>query len=103
MQDIIMETIHQKPKTDSLVEKKAHSLPLPVSIRIKNLNVFIQDQHILKDIDLALPEKSIICIIGPSGCGKSTSLKRSTGCTMKPRGKITGSVFVDGMTYMAPI
>ena len=45
------------------------------SIRIENLDVFIEDQHILKDINLIIPEKNITCIIGPSGCGKSTFLK----------------------------
>jgi ABC-type transporter Mla maintaining outer membrane lipid asymmetry ATPase subunit MlaF len=45
------------------------------SIRVENLDVFIGDQHILKDINLTIPEKSITCVIGPSGCGKSTFLK----------------------------
>jgi ABC-type bacteriocin/lantibiotic exporter with double-glycine peptidase domain len=45
------------------------------TIRIENLDVYIEDQHILKDINLAIPEKSITCIIGPSGCGKTTFLK----------------------------
>ena len=45
------------------------------SLRIENLDVYIEDQHILKDINLAIPEKSITCIIGPSGCGKSTFLE----------------------------
>ena len=45
------------------------------SIRIENLDVYIENQHILKDVNLVIPEKRITCIIGPSGCGKSTFLK----------------------------
>jgi len=45
------------------------------TIRIENLDVYIEDQHILKNINVAIPEKSITCIIGPSGCGKTTLLK----------------------------
>ncbi len=45
------------------------------AIKVENLDVYIEDQHILKDINLSIPEKSITCIIGPSGCGKTTFLK----------------------------
>jgi phosphate transport system ATP-binding protein len=66
------------------------------SIRIENLNVYIEDQHILKDINLTLPEKSITCIIGPSGCGKSTFLKTLNRMhDESPEVKISGKVFVD--------
>ena len=49
---------------------------LPVShFSVKNLNVYIHGKHILKDINLSIPEKKITCIIGPSGCGKTTLLR----------------------------
>jgi phosphate transport system ATP-binding protein len=44
-------------------------------IQVKDLNVYIQDNHILKNINLCIPEKQITCIIGPSGCGKTTLLR----------------------------
>jgi phosphate transport system ATP-binding protein len=66
------------------------------SIRIENLDVYIEDQHILKDINLTIPEKSITCIIGPSGCGKSTFLKTLNRMhDESPEVKISGKVFVD--------
>jgi phosphate transport system ATP-binding protein len=66
------------------------------SIRIENLDVFIENQHILKDINLTIPEKSITCIIGPSGCGKSTFLKTLNRMhDESPEVKISGKVFVD--------
>lgn len=91
-----METMQEKPISGPLQDKTLKSEPFPVSIRIKHLNVHIRDQHILKDIDLTLPEKSIICVIGPSGCGKSTFLKTLNRMHDEtPEVKITGSVFVD--------
>jgi phosphate transport system ATP-binding protein len=66
------------------------------SIRIENLDVFIEKQHILKDINLSIPENRITCIIGPSGCGKSTLLKTLNRMHDEtPEVKITGKVFVD--------
>src|SRR4030042_990337 len=73
------------------------------TIRIEDLNVYIEDQHILKDINLAIPEKSITCIIGPSGCGKSTFLKTLNRMHDEtPEVKIRGSVFVDGEDIYGP-
>jgi len=77
--------------------------PVPLSLKVQNLNVYIQDQHILKDINLTLPEKSITCIIGPSGCGKSTFLKSLNRMHDEtPEVKIRGSIFVDGADIYGP-
>jgi len=66
------------------------------SIRIENLDVYIENQHILKDLNLTIPEKSITCVIGPSGCGKSTFLKTLNRMhDESPEVKISGKVFVD--------
>jgi phosphate transport system ATP-binding protein len=66
------------------------------TISIKNLDVYIENQHILHDINLTIPEKSITCIIGPSGCGKSTLLKTLNRMHDEtPEVKITGQVIVD--------
>ncbi len=67
------------------------------TIRIENLDVHIEDQHILKDINISIPEKSITCIIGPSGCGKTTLLKTLNRMHDHiPEVRISGKVFVDG-------
>lgn len=68
----------------------------PFSIKIKNFNLYIKDQHILKDINVEIPNRKITCIIGPSGCGKTTLLKsinRLTDTIYKV--KITGNILVD--------
>lgn len=72
-------------------------------IRIENLNVYIEEQHILKDINLKIPEKSITCIIGPSGCGKSTFLKTLNRMHDEtPEVKISGKVYVDDEDIYGP-
>lgn len=49
--------------------------PLVSHLTVKDLNVYIHGKHILKNINLNIPEKKITCIIGPSGCGKTTLLR----------------------------
>ena len=41
-------------------------------ISVRNLNVYLSKNHILKNVSLDIPDKAITCIIGPSGCGKTT-------------------------------
>ncbi len=43
-------------------------------INIKNLDLKIDNNHILKNINLSFPSRGIIGICGPSGCGKSSLL-----------------------------
>lgn len=66
------------------------------TINIKDLNVYIENQHILQDINITIPEKSITCIIGPSGCGKSTLMKTLNRMHDEtPEVRINGKVYVD--------
>lgn len=44
-------------------------------IRVKDLNVYIGKNHVLKNISIDIPDKTITSFIGPSGCGKTTLLK----------------------------
>ena len=44
-------------------------------IIIENLNLHIGNKHILKNINVKIPEKKLTVILGPSGCGKTTLLK----------------------------
>ncbi len=44
-------------------------------LNIEDINLYHGRNHILKNINLAIPDKKIIAILGPSGCGKSTFLK----------------------------
>lgn len=68
-----------------------------MSIEVQNLNVHIKDNHILKNVNVTLPEKQITCIIGPSGCGKTTLLRTLNRLIESTEGvTIEGKVLVDG-------
>jgi phosphate transport system ATP-binding protein len=91
---VILEDISRK-EVNSLTTEKPH-------IVIENLNIHIQDNHVLKNINLAIPNKKITCIIGPSGCGKTTllrSLNRLHDDSTEV--KITGKLFVDNENIYA--
>jgi len=47
----------------------------PVSVKVKDLNLFYDDVQALKDIRLKIPKRQVTAFIGPSGCGKSTLLR----------------------------
>ena len=66
-------------------------------LSVRNLNVYIQKNHILKNVNLDIPNKAITCIIGPSGCGKTTLLK-TFNRLLESSGevKIEGEVILDG-------
>lgn len=64
---------------------------------IKDLNLYYEDYHALKNINMNLAENEITAFIGPSGCGKSTFLKCLNRMNDLVEGcKITGSVTLDG-------
>ncbi|MBP5589204.1 MAG: phosphate ABC transporter ATP-binding protein [Bacteroidales bacterium] len=68
-----------------------------MAIEIQNLNVYIKDTHILKNVSAQIPDKQITCIIGPSGCGKTTLLRTLNRLIDYNEGvKIDGKVMVDG-------
>jgi phosphate transport system ATP-binding protein len=72
-------------------------------IRVQNLNVHIENQHILKDISINIPNKKVTSIIGPSGCGKTTLLKSFNRLLDNTANvKITGKVLVDGEDIYDP-
>jgi phosphate transport system ATP-binding protein len=80
---------------DSKETEKSNAVKTNLSV--KDLNVYIQDKHILKNITLAIPEKSITCIIGPSGCGKTTLLRSFNRLHDDAADvRVTGNVVIDG-------
>jgi urea transport system ATP-binding protein len=57
-------------------------------LNISNLDVYYGESHILRNVDLNVPQGEMICLIGRNGVGKTTLLKTIMGL-LKPRtGKI---------------
>ena len=72
-------------------------------ISVQGLDVHIGDNHILKDINIDIPNKKVTSIIGPSGCGKTTLLKTFNRLLDNTSDvKITGKVLVDGENIYDP-
>lgn len=72
-------------------------------INIENLNLHIGTKHILKDINVKIPEKKLTVILGPSGCGKTTLLKSLNRLTdLYPEVKTHGKIFNGGEDILHP-
>jgi len=57
-------------------------------LAIKGLNQFYGGSHTLWDVDLAVPEGSLMCIMGRNGMGKTTLLKCIMGLLKTGAGSI---------------
>lgn len=67
-------------------------------IKVEDLCLWYGSTQALKNIHIAIPEKSITALIGPSGCGKSTFLKTLNRMNeLIPNVKIKGNVMYRGM------
>lgn len=72
-------------------------------IRVQDLNVFYQNEQVLKNITVDIPDRKITAIIGPSGCGKTTLLKSFNRLIDSVEGvRITGGIFVDEENILDP-
>jgi phosphate transport system ATP-binding protein len=71
-------------------------------IRVRDLNVHIGSNHILKNINIDIPDKKVTSFIGPSGCGKTTLLKTLNRLLDRNNDvKIDGQVLLDGQDIYA--
>lgn len=72
-------------------------------IDVQDFNVHIGGNHILKSVNVTIPNRAITCIIGPSGCGKSTLLRSFNRLLEDTEHvKISGKVIVDNENIYAP-
>ena len=65
-------------------------------IIIKNLDLYYDNFHALKDINMDVKKNEITAFIGPSGCGKSSLLKSLNRMNDLVEGcRITGDIVLD--------
>lgn len=63
----------------------------------EDLNFWYGHTQVLKNINIAIPDRAVTAIMGPSGCGKSTLLRVFNRLNdLIDNTKITGKVFLDG-------
>jgi phosphate transport system ATP-binding protein len=72
-------------------------------ISVQNLSVYFDDQRVLRDVSIDIPDHKITVIIGPSGCGKTTLLK-SLNRLLDPLDgvRVKGRVLVDDIDIYDP-
>lgn len=57
-------------------------------VEIKGVDKYYGDNHVVKDLDMAVEEGEFLTILGPSGCGKTTTLRMIAGFEEPTNGEI---------------
>jgi phosphate transport system ATP-binding protein len=72
-------------------------------IEVEDLNVYFDEAHILKDININIKKNMVTSLIGPSGCGKSTFIRTLNRMNdLIDTFKMDGSVLLDGNDIYDP-
>jgi phosphate transport system ATP-binding protein len=72
-------------------------------IEVEDLNVYFDEAHILKDVNLKIRKNRVTSFIGPSGCGKSTFIRTLNRMNdLIPTFKKEGTVLLDGEDIYNP-
>jgi phosphate transport system ATP-binding protein len=79
------------------------SVPAPVKMSARGVNLWYGDKQALFDVTLELAECQVTALIGPSGCGKSTFLR----CLNRMNDtiaicRVAGDIRLDGEDIYAP-
>ncbi len=76
------------------------------AIKTENLHIYYGKHHVIKGVNLTIPEKVVFAIMGPSGCGKSTMLRAFNRLLeLNENAKVEGDIKVFGKSIykMNPI
>jgi multiple sugar transport system ATP-binding protein len=57
-------------------------------IKFEHVDKYFGNVHVLKDLNIDIPDKEFLVLVGPSGCGKSTALRCLAGLEEISTGKI---------------
>ena len=75
----------------------------PLGLETRGLHAWFGSHHVLSDINLQFPERSVTGLIGPSGCGKSTFLRMLNRMhEFIPSAAMAGEVLMNGSDIYAP-
>jgi phosphate transport system ATP-binding protein len=75
----------------------------PPKIEIRKLDFFYGARQALRDVSMALADRSITAFIGPSGCGKSTLLRvLNRMYALYPQQRAAGEVLIGGRDILGP-
>jgi phosphate transport system ATP-binding protein len=70
---------------------------IPIKIKVEDLNVYFDNNHALKNVNMEINENEITAIIGPSGCGKSTFIRSINRMNdIIPSCSVKGKILVEG-------
>lgn len=74
------------------------------SLLLHNLSYQYDGQAVIKDLDLAVEQNEIVCLLGASGCGKTTTLKAIAGLIHPQKGRviINGQCMSDEEQFVDP-
>ena len=75
----------------------------PLGLETRGVHAWFGSHHVLSDINLQFPERSVTGLIGPSGCGKSTFLRMLNRMhEFIPSAAMAGEVLMNGNDIYAP-
>ena len=57
-------------------------------IKFDHVDKYFGNVHVLKDLNIDIPDQEFLVLVGPSGCGKSTALRCLAGLEEISTGKI---------------
>jgi phosphate transport system ATP-binding protein len=84
-------------------QNATYTTPDNILMRAENLRAYYGSFLAVKDINVAIKNKSITAIIGPSGCGKSTLIRCFNRMHEVIHGaRVTGKVLIDSDDIYAP-
>ena len=65
-----------------------HPTSTDLILKASGVNVYYGEGHILRDVDLRIPQGEMVCLIGRNGVGKTTFLKTLIGLLQQKSGSI---------------
>ena len=93
---IIMNEMSTSGASTAVVER-------PLGLETRGLHAWFGAHHVLSDINLQFPERSVTGLIGPSGCGKSTFLRMLNRMhEFIPSAAMAGEVLMNGSDIYSP-